>query len=179
MKKILILDFFLAIGVVFCVWDLVRTEEIIQIVDPYDAQYTVAKNRYKWVTPQLFKAVYDNSQDIPIQNPAFLMLALIQAESEGNPRAIGPRVRFYKHRARGLMQVMPFWVRRNEVQKLHDPIFNVQTGIKIFRKYYRGNVDTALKNYNSGPGSKFYNWPYINKIKGEYQKMNNMLSQVK
>ena len=84
-----------------------------------------------------------------------LVLGLIQVESGFNKYAISPAG------ARGLMQVMPFWVRQigSREHSLFDLTTNLRYGCTILR-YYRdrekGNVTRALARYNGSLGQMKY-----------------------
>jgi soluble lytic murein transglycosylase-like protein len=83
-----------------------------------------------------------------------LVLAVIEVESNFNPWAISSAG------ARGLMQVMPFWMK--EIGRPGDSLFRVQTNLRYgctILKYYldreRNNLHAALKRYN-GTREKHY-----------------------
>ncbi len=76
-----------------------------------------------------------------------VVLAVIDVESNFNQYAISVAG------ARGLMQVMPFWLK--EIGKSGDSLFRVQTNLRLgctILKYYldkeKGNLYAALKRYN-------------------------------
>jgi soluble lytic murein transglycosylase-like protein len=76
-----------------------------------------------------------------------LVLAVIEVESNFDQFAISSAG------ARGLMQVMPFWL--NEIGKPGDSLFRMQTNLRYgctILKYYldkeRGSLHLALKRYN-------------------------------
>lgn len=76
-----------------------------------------------------------------------VVLAIIDVESNFNQYAISVAG------ARGLMQVMPFWLK--EIGKSGDSLFRVQTNLRLgctILKYYldkeKGNLYAALKRYN-------------------------------
>lgn len=76
-----------------------------------------------------------------------VVLAVIDVESNFNPYAISVAG------ARGLMQVMPFWLK--EIGKPGDSLFRTQTNLRLgctILKYYldkeKGNLFAALKRYN-------------------------------
>lgn len=76
-----------------------------------------------------------------------VVLAVIDVESNFNQYAISVAG------ARGLMQVMPFWLK--EIGKSGDSLFRVQTNLRLgctILKYYldkeKGNLHAALKRYN-------------------------------
>lgn len=84
-----------------------------------------------------------------------LVLSVIQVESNFNPYAISVSG------ARGLMQVMPFWL--GEIGKPGDNLFRVQTNLRYgctILKYYleqeNGNSVRALARYNGSPGNNQY-----------------------
>jgi len=86
---------------------------------------------------------------------AELVLAVIEVESSFNRWAIS------SVGARGLMQVMPFWV--NEIGNPEDNLFHLQTnirlGCKILRHYIdreKGNIAKGLARYNGSKGSNRY-----------------------
>lgn len=83
-----------------------------------------------------------------------LVLAVIEVESNFNPYAISIAG------ARGLMQVMPFWLK--EIGQPGDSLFRVQTNLRFgctILKYYlqkeKGNLHAALKRYNGTRESKY------------------------
>lgn len=84
-----------------------------------------------------------------------LVLAVIEVESNFNPFAISSAG------ARGLMQVMPFWLK--EIGKPGDSLFRVHTNLRFgctILKYYldkeRGNLFHALARYNGSRGKPQY-----------------------
>jgi soluble lytic murein transglycosylase-like protein len=85
-----------------------------------------------------------------------LVLALIQVESSGNPRALSHMG------AMGLMQVRPetaepiardLGIEGMSAQALYDPTTNIRIGVHYLRELINrfGSVDTALTAYNCGP----------------------------
>ena len=84
-----------------------------------------------------------------------LVLSIIHVESNFNPYAIS------RAGARGLMQVMPFWIQ--EIGKPNDSLFHVQTNLRygctILRYYLdkeNGHRPRALARYNGSAGSRRY-----------------------
>jgi soluble lytic murein transglycosylase-like protein len=84
-----------------------------------------------------------------------LVLAVIQVESDFNPFAISTAG------ARGLMQVMPFWLK--EIGKPGDNLFRVETNLRygctILRYYLdreKGDRVRALARYNGSTGQRWY-----------------------
>lgn len=88
-----------------------------------------------------------------------LVLAVIEVESNFKPFAIS------RVGARGLMQVMPFWLKK--IGRPGDSLFHVQTNLRYgstILKYYldkeNGNLTRALGRYNGSPGR----WKYPGKV---------------
>lgn len=84
-----------------------------------------------------------------------IVLALIQVESNFDEYAISTAG------ARGLMQVMPFWLK--EIGRINDNLFNIRTNLRfgctILRFYLdkeKGNITRALARYNGSLGSYRY-----------------------
>lgn len=88
-----------------------------------------------------------------------LVLAVIEVESNFKPYAIS------RVGARGLMQVMPFWMKK--IGRPGDSLFNVRTNLRYgctILKYYldkeKGNLTRALSRYNGSRGR----WKYPSKV---------------
>jgi soluble lytic murein transglycosylase-like protein len=84
-----------------------------------------------------------------------LVLAVIEVESAFDRFAISVVG------ARGLMQVMPFWL--DEIGRPDDDLFDIRTNLRMgctILRYYldkeRGNLDRALGRYNGSLGSAKY-----------------------
>jgi len=87
-----------------------------------------------------------------------LVLSVIEVESNFNPYAIS------KAGARGLMQIMPFWLKILGKDTSSDSLFNVRTNLRygctILKHYLdkeKGNTTRALARYNGSRGK--YNYP--------------------
>lgn len=87
--------------------------------------------------------------------PPELVLAVIQIESNFDRFAIS------EAGARGLMQVMPFWLK--ELGRPNDNLFNAPTNLRFgctILRYYldkeKGNTTRALARYNGSLGSNRY-----------------------
>lgn len=94
-----------------------------------------------------------------------LVLSIIQVESGFNPFAVSSAS------ARGMMQVMPFWVK--EIGEAQHNLFDIETNIRygctILRHYLdleRGNLFRALGRYNGSTGRA----EYPNLVMGAYRK---------
>ena len=84
-----------------------------------------------------------------------LVLAVINVESNFNQYAISHAG------ARGLMQVMPFWLK--EIGEPGDSLFRLHTNLRYgctILKYYldkeKGDLRAALARYNGSTGSRVY-----------------------
>lgn len=84
-----------------------------------------------------------------------LVLAVIDTESNFNRWAIS------SVGARGLMQIMPFWLK--EIGKANDNLFTIETNLRfgctILRHYLdkeKGNLSKALARYNGSVGKRKY-----------------------
>jgi len=79
--------------------------------------------------------------------PPILVAAIVEAESEFNPRAVSRRG------ARGLMQLMPDTASSLRVSDTFDPYENIDGGVRHLRRLmdrYRGNLPLVLAAYNAG-----------------------------
>lgn len=76
-----------------------------------------------------------------------LVKAVIQVESNYQPRAISPKG------ARGLMQLMPATAARYGVKKIFDPQQNVEGGVRYLRDLldlFNSDLELVLAAYNAG-----------------------------
>lgn len=87
--------------------------------------------------------------------PPELVLAVVQVESNFDRFAIS------RAGARGLMQVMPFWLK--ELKRPKDNLFNLHTNLRFgttILRYYldmeKGDYTMALARYNGSYGSTRY-----------------------
>ena len=79
--------------------------------------------------------------------PPILVAAIVEAESEFNPRAVSRRG------AQGLMQLMPDTASSLRVSDSFDPYENIEGGVRHLRRLmdgYRGNLPLLLAAYNAG-----------------------------
>jgi Transglycosylase SLT domain len=76
-----------------------------------------------------------------------LVAAVIEAESEFNPRAVS------RKGARGLMQLMPATASSLQVENSFDPFENIEGGVRHLRRLidrFDGNLPLAIAAYNAG-----------------------------
>jgi len=102
---------------------------------------------------ELLKAVHREA--IRAQLDPQLVLALIQTESDFNRFAVS------KVGARGLMQIMPFWI--NEIGHQQDNLFDIDTNLrygcailKIYLDRENNKVPQALARYYGAKNGKVY-----------------------
>jgi len=79
--------------------------------------------------------------------PPILVAAIVEAESEFNPRAVSRRG------AQGLMQLMPDTASSLRVSDSFDPYENIEGGVRHLRRLmdrYHGNLPVVLAAYNAG-----------------------------
>ena len=80
--------------------------------------------------------------------PAALLSAVIQQESNYDPRATSPKG------AGGLMQLMPDTAREMGVTDVYDPQSNIQGGAKYLKRMmtlFGNDIALAVAAYNAGP----------------------------
>jgi hypothetical protein len=104
-----------------------------------------------------------------------LVKTIIQAESNGDSRAISPKG------AMGLMQLMPDTARAYRVLNPFDPGENIRAGVRYLRDLLRefsGDLSLSLAAYNAGSGAvrKYQGIPpypetqeFVRKVQGGYQ----------
>jgi len=87
--------------------------------------------------------------------PPELVMGVIQVESSFNRFAVSDRG------ARGLMQLMPFWMKEigHPDDDLFDPATNLRYGCMVLRDYLRrteGDLDLALGMYHGSTSTRQY-----------------------
>ncbi|MCC5811581.1 MAG: lytic transglycosylase domain-containing protein [Ectothiorhodospiraceae bacterium] len=102
---------------------------------------------------QLLRMVHQEAHQAELEPE--LVLAVIEVESAFNRFAISSAG------ARGLMQIMPFWL--NEIGRPDDNLFHTRTNLRfgttILRHYLdveNGNLTRALARYNGSLGQTWY-----------------------
>jgi soluble lytic murein transglycosylase-like protein len=102
---------------------------------------------------RILKTVHYEAQRAALEPE--LVLAIIQVESNYDRFAISSAG------ARGLMQIMPFWL--DEIGHPEDNLFNITTNIRFgctILSYYlqreNGNLYRALARYNGSIGKRWY-----------------------
>ena len=116
----------------------------------------VAKNVRRGKRSRYNKLIrkYARANGVPIR----LAMAVVQVESNHNPRARGRAGEI------GLMQIMPRTARgigyRGKMANLYNPATNLRYGMKYLGKAYRlggGSTCGAILKYNAGHGAKRMN----------------------
>lgn len=107
---------------------------------------------------------------------AALIKAVIQAESNFNPRAVS------RKGAQGLMQLMPSTIWRLSVADAFDPHENIGAGVRYLRQLldqFQGDLTLALAAYNAGENAvlRYKGVPpyretqdYVRKVQAHYQR---------
>jgi len=84
------------------------------------------------------------------QIPEDLIRAVIQVESDFDPRAVSPA------NAKGLMQLMPETAERMLVTDIFDPRQNIFGGVRYLRvlaNLFNGDIELTVAGYNAGEGA--------------------------
>jgi len=84
------------------------------------------------------------------QIPEGLIRAVIEVESNFDPRAVSPA------NARGLMQLMPETAERMMVTDIFDPRQNIFGGVRYLRvlaNLFNGDIELTIAGYNAGEGA--------------------------
>jgi len=99
-----------------------------------------------------------------------LILAIIQTESNFDPRARSPK------NAQGLMQLIPSTAARFGVKDRTDPVQNLHGGMAYVRwllSYFQGDLRLSLAGYNAGEGAveKYLGIPPYQETKNYVRKV--------
>ena len=94
-------------------------------------------------------AIEAHIREVAVRNhiAPILVAAIVEAESEFNPRAVSRRG------ARGLMQLMPGTASSLRVEDIFDPNENIEGGVRHLRRLmnrFNGNLPLVLAAYNAG-----------------------------
>ncbi len=123
------------------VWLMDMSQRLASQVQDYDERL------------ELLRQVHFEAQRVNLRPE--LVLAVIEVESNFNRYAISPVG------ARGLMQIMPFWL--EEIGRPDDNLFEVETNLRfgttILRHYLdkeNGDLTRALARYNGSLGQTWY-----------------------
>jgi soluble lytic murein transglycosylase-like protein len=111
--------------------------------------------------------------------PPKLVEAIIQVESQGNPKAVS------RKGALGLMQLMPVVIKAYQVADPFDPLANMHAGVRHLNYLlleFSGDLSLALAAYNVGPGTvrRYGGVPpypetrkYLSRVLKEYRRERN------
>jgi hypothetical protein len=97
-----------------------------------------------------------------------LLIGIIQVESQFNPMAVGPKTKYGN--ARGLMQIMPAWAKKFELESLydlHDVDINIVSGVRVFKIHLKENKGSISKGL----------YHYVNKDKAYVDKVYNAMGR--
>ena len=114
------------------------------------------KTNYKKVPRSVAENIASNSMKYGKQYniSPILLVGIMQVESGFNPMITGPKTKYGF--ARGLMQVMPEWVKKLGVESnydLYDIDINIETGCKVWLVHLdeeKGSISKALFEYVNG-----------------------------
>lgn len=129
----------------------------LEVGNDYSRFMEYAHTTYPWMSEERCEVIYQVASHENVD--PWAIAAIIDAESRGTRRAVSCSG------ARGMMQIMPFWV--SNPRRLFNEQYNIRLGTRIFKNYLKrakGNMVRALKFYERGPGGSGYNWPYIYRI---------------
>jgi len=131
------------------------------------------RNTYTKVPRVVAKTIAENvvEQAKKENVSAELVVGIIEVESVFNPMAIGPKTKYGN--ARGLMQVMPEWAKKFNLENVHDLHYintNITCGIKVFKIHLeegKGKISEGLYFYVNKDRS------YVDKV---YRAMGKFVS---
>jgi|SRR6185436_5440974 len=159
-------------------WGILDAADRISVTAPIpQGSHRYLQSYYPWLTVDLYGQMRLKGQEYGV--PVELVVSLVEQESSGRAGVDGPTVCIpnakgvvFCTRAIGLMQVLASNY-EGPTRELYDPATNINWGVRYLGYCLRlanGNVVTALKNYNSGPSSNYYDMDYISKIVARYEK---------
>jgi len=116
---------------------------------------------------EVLEHVYQESRRAEL--PPELVLAVIHTESNFDRFAIS------RSGARGLMQIMPFWL--DEIGRNEDNLFTIETNLRfgctILRHYLdkeSGDIGRALARYNGSRGQRKYPDKVFNRLRRHWYR---------
>jgi len=116
---------------------------------------------------EILKRVHQEATRVDL--PPELVLAVIDVESNFDRFALS-----YAG-ARGLMQVMPFWL--DEIGRPDDNLFHINTNLRLgctILRYYmdmeKGNMVRALARYNGSVGKRWYSDRVLGKLSRKWYR---------
>jgi hypothetical protein len=138
--------------------EMCKKDKEIFSLDEYEATntnklrddiYTYIKTRYTRIPKEVASSIADNVMLFSKQYKTSpeLLIGMMEVESRFNPMAVSSAD------ARGLMQVMPEWIPKfniENVNDLHDIDVGIESGIKVFNIHLgeaKGDVSKALYLY--------------------------------
>lgn len=117
---------------------------------------------------RILKRVHYEARRVDL--PPELVLAVIDVESNFDRFAVS------RAGARGLMQVMPFWL--DEIGRPDDNLFHIDTNLRlgctILRYYYDmedGDLQRALARYNGSLGKTWYSNRVLDKLRLTWRRI--------
>ncbi|WP_405233618.1 transglycosylase SLT domain-containing protein [Lentisalinibacter salinarum] len=117
---------------------------------------------------RILKRVHYEARRVDL--PPELVLAVIDVESNFDRFAVS------RAGARGLMQVMPFWL--DEIGRPNDNLFHIDTNLRlgctILRYYYDmedGDLQRALARYNGSLGKSWYSNRVLDKLRLTWRRI--------
>jgi soluble lytic murein transglycosylase-like protein len=132
---------------------------LLLIPSSLDIDSHYERHSYPWLDYELYTIVAEHAELNGL--PTALVLAVIDAESDGNKWAVS------RTGARGLMQIQAKWHYSGDPRDLHNRYLNVMLGTRHLGwcvRHAGGNVAYALKGYERGFNGRGYNMRYTQKI---------------
>ena len=136
-------------------------------------RYAMSASYRRSQAVSVFKNKYDNyitAASLRYGVSKSLIKAVIHAESAFNPRAVSHKG------ARGLMQLMPFNLKKYGVRDAFSPEQNIFAGTRMLSElleFYAGDLKLTLAAYNAGEGAvkKYRGIPPYKETQGYVKKV--------
>ena len=141
--------------------DLLRRDIELYITHNYNK---ISKTVAKTIALNIVKE--SNEQEMSPE----LVVGIMQVESVFNPMQVGKKTKYGN--ARGLMQVMPEWVKKFNLKskyELHDIDTNIKSGIRVFNIHLKEANDIHIKGINDKISKGLY--LYVNKDRAYINKV--------